>query len=65
MELVVLLVDVLAILYYAVTMEAITTVAHVCALLLGSLLFLVTMSAPSDEADATLHASSIAPLVPT
>jgi hypothetical protein len=65
-EIIVLLVDVLAILYYAVTMEAITTVAHGCALVLGSLIsLLVTMRAPRNEADAIPHASSIAPLVPT
>lgn len=65
MEIIVLVVDVLAILYYAVTMEAITTVAHVCALALGSLLsLLVTIRAPRNEAEVISRASTTAPLFP-
>jgi hypothetical protein len=62
-EIIVLVVGVLAILYYAVTVEAITTVAHVCALVLGSLLsLLVTMRAPRNDAEIISRASSTAHL---
>jgi hypothetical protein len=42
LENIVVLIDILAIVYYAVTFGFITTVAHVCALVLGAILFSIS-----------------------
>lgn len=65
-EIGVVVVDVLAILYYATTTEAITTVAHFCAIMLGSLLsFLVTRKIPLDQTEYQSMNSSTEALVST
>ena len=64
-EYVVMLADVGAIIYYGVVADAISTVAHVCALILGAALSLMSIRMYDDplEDDGVASATSATPLV--